>query len=167
MENDKRRRDRNTGTKYVVDTCVFNWLTDASLTENSLPNDGGFAITHVQMDEINETKDTERRARLLLMLASLNCKLLLTQTFVFDVSRYDFARWSDGELFASLKAELDSLNGNKKNNARDALIAETAIANGCTLLTADAHLKVATEKYGGKVFFFPRPPKSQQAKVGR
>ena len=144
--------------QYVLDTCVFNWLADGWLTRDSLPTDASFFITHVQMDEINETKDgnKERRARLLLMLASLDCKLVLTQSFVFDVSRYDFARWSDGELFTSLKEELDVLNGNKKNNSRDALIAETAIANGYTLLTADVHLKVATEKYGGKVVLFRR-----------
>jgi predicted nucleic acid-binding protein len=43
----------------------------------------------------------------------------------------------DGKLFKSLTSELDALNGGKKNNNRDALIAEAAIAGGYTLLTAD------------------------------
>lgn len=144
-------------TKYVVDTCIFNWLADSMINKEALPSDGGFAITHIQVDEINETKDKERRARLSLMQTSLHCELLPTQSFVFDISRFDHARLGDGKLLSSLKTELDLLNGNKGNNVRDALIAEAAIANGYTLLTADGDLKVATEKHMGKVIFFARP----------
>jgi|GEM_PF-462884 predicted nucleic acid-binding protein len=144
-------------TKYVVDTCVFNWLADSLVKKSALPSDGGFAITHIQVDEINKTKDEERRARLLLMQASLHCELLPTQTVVLDVSRIDHAKLGDGKLFTSLKAELDILNRNKNNNVRDALIAEVAIANGYTLLTADGDLRLATEKYDGKVIFFSLP----------
>jgi hypothetical protein len=144
-------------TKYVVDTCVFNWLADSLVKKNALPSDGGFAITHIQVDEINKTKDEERRARLLLMQASLHCKLLPTETLVLDVSRLDHAKLGDGKLFTSLRLELDTLNGKKKNNVRDALIAEAAIANGFTLLTADTDLKSATEKHAGKVIFYESP----------
>lgn len=142
-------------TKYVVDTCVFNWLADGQIQKEDLPSDGGFAITHIQVDEINKTSDEERRARLLLQQASLHCELLPTQSFVFDVSRFDHAMLSDGKLYTSLKAELDRLNGRKENNSRDALIAEAAIANGYTLLTADRDLKAVTESQGGTVVFFP------------
>ena len=144
-------------TKYVVDTCVFNWLADSLVKKSALPSDGGFAITHIQVDEINKTKDEERRARLLLVQASLHCELLPTQTVVLDVSRIGHAKLGDGKLFTSLKAELDILNGNRKNNVRDALIAEVAIANGYTLLTADGDLRSVTEKYAGKVIFFSPP----------
>jgi predicted nucleic acid-binding protein len=54
-------------------------------------------------------------------------------------------------------ANLDVLNGSKKINERDALIAEAAIANQCTLLTADGDLKTATEAHGGKVPFYSSP----------
>jgi hypothetical protein len=66
-------------TKYAVDTSVFNWLADGLIKWEALPSDGGFAITHIQVDEINKTKDEERRARLYLAQASLHCKLLPTQ----------------------------------------------------------------------------------------
>jgi hypothetical protein len=150
----KNRPESSVKTKYVVDTCVFNWLADSLVKTSALPSDGGFAITHIQMDEINKTKDEERRARLLLVQASLHCKLLPTQTLVLDVSRIDHAKMGDGKLFTSLRSELDIRNGKKKNNVRDALIGEVAIANGFTLLTADEDLKSATEKHGGKVIFF-------------
>lgn len=144
-------------TKYVVDTCVFNWLADGRIHKEALPSDGGFAITHIQVDEINKTKDEERRAGLLLMQTSLRCELLPTQTFVFDISRFDYAMLGDGRVFTSLKAELDRLNGNKESNIRDALIAEAAIANKYTLLTADRDLRSVTEGHGGMVIFFPKP----------
>jgi len=140
--------------KYVVDTSVFNWLANGSIKKDDLPSDGGFAITHIQMDEINKTKDDERRVQLFLLQASLNCKLLPTQSFVSDVSRTDHANGGDGKLFTILRSELDVLNRKKRNNVRDALIAEVAIANGYTLLTADEDLKSATEKHGGRVIFF-------------
>jgi hypothetical protein len=151
---DGQRVEIKNRIRYVVDTSVFNWLANSSIETSELPLDGGFAITHIQMDEINKTKDEERRARLLLVQASLHCKLLPTQTLVLDVSRIGHAKMGDGRLFNLLRSELDGLNGKKKNNARDALIAEVAIANTYTLLTADEDLKIATEKHGGKVLFF-------------
>jgi len=152
-----RPKDDRSKTKYVVDTCVFNWLADAVIKEESLPADGGFAITHVQVDEINKTKDEERRARLFLVQTHLRCELIPTDTFLFGRSRFGLAKLGEGKLFGILKQELDSLNGRKDNNDRDALIAEASIANGHTLLTADGDLKAATERHGGKVIFFSRP----------
>lgn len=141
-------------TKYLVDTCVFNWLTDSKIQKQSLPSDGGFAIIHIQLDEINRTADQERRAKLLLMQTSLRCELVPTQTFLADISRSDHARWGDGKLFQSIKADLDRLNGGKENNSRDALIAEASIANGYTLLTADKDLRSATMQHNGRVIFY-------------
>lgn len=107
------------------------------------------------MDELNKTTDEERRARLLLALAELCCELVATETFLLDESRLDLARWSSGEIYQSLKAELDARNGGKrKNNIRDALIAEVAIANGYILLTADRHLREVCEAHGGEVRFY-------------
>ena len=74
---------------------MFNSLTDSVIGINDLPSDGGYAITHIQVDEINRTKDEERRAKLSLTQASLHCKLLRTKTFAFDVSRFDHANYGD------------------------------------------------------------------------
>ena len=144
-------------TKYVVDTCIFNWLTDGLIEREALPTDGGFAITHIQVDEINKTKDEDRRARLILTQVSLHCSLMPTHTFLFDVSRLGHARLGDGKLYSSIKNSLDNLNGRKKNNNRDALIAEAAVLNGYTLLTSDVDLKKVTEQHSGNVIFFPKP----------
>jgi hypothetical protein len=139
--------------KYVVDTSVFNWLVNGRIKKENLPLDGGFAITHIQADELSATEDKERRVRLWLMQSDLHCRLIPTQSFAFGLSRWDHAKWSDGKLCQVLKNDLDALN-RKENNLRDALIAEASIANGYTLITADKNLKLATEKNGGKVLYF-------------
>lgn len=140
---------------YIVDTCVFNWLTDRKIIRDDLPSPARFVITHVQMDEINKTKDEERRARLFLTQTMLGCELVATNTFLWGISRFDLASLGSGKIYEKLKAELDALNGNKRgNNVRDALIAEVAIENDYTLLTADKDLKNVCEAHGGKVLFY-------------
>lgn len=54
-------------------------------------------------------------------------------------------------LYSSIKANLDSLNRGKANNAIDALIAEVAVKNGYTLLVADYHLSEVAKNHGCKV----------------
>jgi predicted nucleic acid-binding protein len=145
------------GIKYVIDTCIFNWLADGRIKREALPSDGGYAITHIQVDEISATSDQERRTRLWLVQSDLHCRLLPTLTFAFDISRLGHAKMGDGRLCKSIQVDLDILNGSKQNNLRDALIAEVAIANGYALITADADLRTATEKNGGLVIFFEPP----------
>ena len=65
-----------------------------------------------------------------------------------------YSKLGDGSLYSRLKADLDSLNKGKANNTQDALIAEVAIANGYTLVTADYHLAEVARKYGGTVRYF-------------
>ena len=58
-------------------------------------------------------------------------RVVPTQSAVFGVSIWDQAQYTaDDNLYDPLKAALDVLNNNKKNNVQDALIAETAIKNG-------------------------------------
>ncbi len=115
--------------KYVVDTNIVNWLIDGKIDKASLPSGGEFVATHIQIDEINRTSDDERRARLFLTLASSLSGLLQTETTVFGVSRFNFSKLGDGVIYKSIKTQLDSTNGGKNSNIRDALIAEVAIVN--------------------------------------
>ena len=139
---------------YVVDTNIFNKLVDGIINVNDLPADSPFVATHIQIDEINNTKDSERRVRLFLMFAEVRPEIVPTESFVWDVSRWDHGKWSDGVLFDKLKRDLDSLNKSKSNNTQDVLIAEVVIVNGFILLTSDRHLAQIVEKHGGKVVHF-------------
>jgi predicted nucleic acid-binding protein len=138
---------------YIVDTNIFNQLIDGSVAISDLPSDSLFFATHVQIDEINNTKDSERRAQLFFMFVELKTERVPTESFVFDISRFDLSKLSDGVLFGKLKHDLDMLNKSKSNNPQDVLIAEVAIMNGYTLITADRDLADVVEKHGGKIIY--------------
>jgi predicted nucleic acid-binding protein len=140
--------------KCVVDTNIFNKLIDGSLSTEDIPADAELVATHVQIDELNRTRDDERRARLFLRFATLVDSVIPTESTVLGVSRLNHSKLSDGGLYNRLKIDLDSLNKGKTNNTHDVLIAEVAIANGHTLLTADYHLAEVAKKHGGRVRHF-------------
>jgi len=140
--------------RCVVDTNVFNWLVDGSLSSEDLPADAEFVATHIQFDELNRTNDPERRARLSRRFKETVDAMVPTDSFVPDVSRLDYGQLSDGSRYTALKADLDALNGGKANNIQDALIAEVAIANGYTLLTADFDLAKVAKQHGCSVRYF-------------
>jgi predicted nucleic acid-binding protein len=137
-------------TTYVIDTCAFNKMVDGLFDVSSLPADSEFVISHIQIDEVNNTTDAnkERRAMLLIVMAKLRPTVVPTESMIWDTSRWDNAKFSDGVSYNALKSALDGLNKNKKNNHMDALIAEVAIKNSWTLLTADRHLAQVTENLG-------------------
>lgn len=139
---------------YVVDTSLINKLVDGSAHVDELPKDGEFIATHIQIDEINRTKDEERRAKLFLTFSKNVNDIVPTETFVLGKSRLGEGKLSDEETYKKIKNHLDSLNNGKQNNIDDALIAEVALINGFILLTADYHLyEVAQLQNIGVIFW--------------
>jgi predicted nucleic acid-binding protein len=133
--------------KYVVDTSLINKLVDGSVNLDELPQDGDLVATNVQIDEISRTKNIELR------------NLLLS---AFDkVIEYNLPTESN-ESYKAIKADLDSRNGGKANNRKDALIAEVALKNGYVLLTADWDLWRVALNHNIEVWFWASQlPKSQ------
>ncbi len=141
--------------RYIVDTCIINKLVDGLIEPEGLPSDGDFVASHIQIDELNKTKDEDRRARLFLKFAKIIDGVVPTETTLVGVSRLGESKLGDGVIYRSTKVKLDSLNGGKTNNAMDALIAEVAIKNEYTLLTADYHLSEVAKNHGCKVLYWP------------
>lgn len=137
--------------KYLLDTSAVNRLLDGQLSMEDLPEESEFFITHLQVDEINNTSDSDRRARLSLFQHTLRPKVIPTETLVFDVSRFDHAKLSNGALYRELLDSLDTRGGRRVNKIRDALIAETALKQGLCLITADESLADVAELHGGEV----------------
>ena len=103
----------------------------------------GYA-THIQRDEIDNTKNPERRASLAQVFGDVVAELPPTDSFVlgvsrldearlggervvptasavYGVSRYEQAKYSaEDNLFSALKDRLDGINRNKPNNVHDA-----------------------------------------------
>lgn len=160
----------------MFDTNVFNRIVDNTIPLQSLIGRVIAHSTHIQRDEINNTKDVERRAALAQVFADVVAassptdsfvlevsrldearlggeRVVPTSSAVWDVSRWDQANWgADDDLYSALKAELDRLNRNKPNNIHDVLIAETSIKEGYVLVTDDIDLAAVTKMYSGKCF---------------
>lgn len=142
---------------YIFDTNVFNRLADGKIQLSDI-SDGILFATHVQLDELRATEGV-RREQLLATFKQVGPTLIPTETFCWDVSGFDNARWSDGQLFNSLKACLNAkekksgrkANRKKVNSAQDALIAEVAIVQNLTLVTADIDLADAAREHGASV----------------
>ncbi|MGA3327789.1 MAG: hypothetical protein ABSF45_25295 [Terriglobia bacterium] len=139
---------------YMLDTVIFNKILDGYLPIERLPSDGRYVATHVQRDELLASKDITRRSQLLAQYEQLSPEPAMTTSFAFDVSRFDQSKWGDGVVLKILKDALDKANGGKRNNTHDALIGETSIANGFTLITCDRDLAEAVRQHGGLVVFF-------------
>jgi predicted nucleic acid-binding protein len=137
---------------YIFDTCVFNRLADEEIRLSDISADGVFYATHVQHDELLATRNDVRRDELIAAFKEIGPQLLPTETFCLDVSRLDIDKLGDGQLFNSLKVRLDARK-KKANNTQDALIAEVAIVQKLTLVTADTELADAAREHGAKVYW--------------
>ena len=114
--------------RYIVDTNVCNWLVDGRVDLSSLFSDEELAATHIQIDEINRTKDTERRAQLFLRFTKIAPAIPPKENGIWEASRWVESKWSNGERLNSIITALDNRR-RKPNNRENALIAEMAMAN--------------------------------------
>ena len=158
---------------YMFDTVVFNRILDGALDIGTFVGKARFYATHIQLDELNETSNPQRRQALLEVFDRITERKVPTESFVLGVSRLDEARLGGGNivttesavwnasawgqakwgepdgLYFAFKAELDTLKS-KRNNIEDTLIAETAIKNRFALVADDINLYTVTRKFGGK-----------------
>lgn len=132
--------------KYMFDTNIYNHILNGSIDIEKLFGKVEFLVTHIQFDELNNTKDEIRKKDLLSLFININTSEIPTESAVWDVSRFGQCKWPTSDnLYEPIKKKLDKLNNNKPNNIQDALIAETTIINNITLVTHDSDLfKVAT-----------------------
>jgi predicted nucleic acid-binding protein len=158
----------------MFDTRAFNLVLDGACPVDALKDRVVAYATHIQRDEINNTKDPERRSALLQVFKEVVSesvptdslvlgvsrigearlggeRVVPTASAVWGVSRWDQACWTANDnLYSPIKADLDKLNKSKRNNVQDALIAETSMKGGYVLVTDDTDLIEVTRRYGGK-----------------
>ena len=157
---------------YIFDTNVFNRILDGVISLQTLTGRVVAYATHIQRDEINNTKNPKRRAGLVQIFGDVVERALPTHSFVHirldearlgggrvvptasgvhGVSRYGQSKYSaQDNLYSALHDRLDSVNQNKPNNVHDALIAETSIKGRHVLVTDDKDLASVTKEYGGQ-----------------
>lgn len=133
---------------FMFDSNIFGNLLEneyQDLTPEKLRNnDGGakFWITHVQKDEISEAQWQD----LTDVLNEFSDEETETSGVVLGISKFGKANFSDGELYQNIKNEMPGKN--PMNDAKDALIATTALDNDLRLVTSDQDLQDALEELG-------------------
>lgn len=121
--------------KLIFDSNAFDDLVKGKISINDFdPNQSEIFITHIQVDELNECKDKEKRAKLFNSLMEIRPEKIPTESFVIGSSRIGSAKIGDGDLIEKLR------NGNLKHT-NDALIGETAIKQNLVLITNDKRVK--------------------------
>ncbi len=140
-------------TLYLMDTNAFNNICDAEdvdVATIARQAQGRVYVTHIQQDEVNNTRDVARRDVLRGCLQTINAEPWPTETFMIGKSRLGMARLSDGRRYHAI---LDELNNRKKkrSNEADALIGETAEARECVLVSDDQDLSEVMREVGVQV----------------
>lgn len=134
----------------MFDTVIFNRIVDGFLDVSVLIGKVDVYVTHIQRDELNATSNAKRRELLQKTFHEVSAKTVPTESAIFGVSRFDEARFgAEDGLYLKIKVVLDAKKL-KQNNIQDALIAETAIVNGFTLVTDDRHLAEIVQTHCGK-----------------
>lgn len=139
----------------MLDTNVFNHLADGKVEFSAFINRYLF-VTHVQPDELNDTKDPVRRAKLCKFLQALAPEELATRGAIWDVSKWNRARWPEGALLAKMRPVVEGLDKKAhkrkkvRNQSCDLLIAATALMESLTLVTNDLCLRAVVQKFGGR-----------------
>lgn len=161
-------------TSYMFDTNVFNRILDGVISVQTLEGRVVAYATHIQRDELSNTRNSHRRAELAQVFVDVVAgpvpteslvlgvsrlgeaklsgeRVVPTESAVYGVSKYGLAKYGgEDTLYPALKESLDRLNGQKHNNVHDALIAETSIKGGHVLVTDDIDLATVTKRYGAE-----------------
>jgi restriction endonuclease S subunit/predicted nucleic acid-binding protein len=141
---------------FMFDTTVFNAILNRHVDMGQLPRNLKYYVTHIQYDEILNTKDERRRGELLKIFEKVQKDVVPTKGCVVGVSKVDLSELfseDDANLYDKMLEKLkekDKKSGKKKppeNQARDILIALTCMKNCLTLVTNDENLKEVAQEF--------------------
>lgn len=140
---------------FMFDTNAFNRALDCGIDPQSLSRRGPLYITHVQKNELQATKNTQRQAALLAVFDAVEQEAVPTAAAVWGVSEWGGAEWGDaGGLYERMLTSLNTLNRSKENNARDVLIGLTVLKRGLVLVSDDRDLRSVVRELGGEAISF-------------
>jgi len=141
---------------YVLDTCIFNHLCDGKLSISDLPSDQYFVASSIQKIEIDNTTDSDRRDTLIKKFVEIDATMIPVESTVYGFSHFGAPDAHYGKVGKYYLEVLERLNATKtkKSNIGDALIAEIALANQHTLITADRVLFEVMENMQAAVIYF-------------
>jgi hypothetical protein len=126
-------------TRITLDTDAVNRLADTpGLLDAAVRAHARGALvfvdTHIVGDQLAETPDAERRARLLDTWSAMPKVSVPTHGAVWNLSRWDKATWGDG---ADSGVTVPTMRTEGRGGLHDALIATTAAGAADVLVTND------------------------------
>jgi predicted nucleic acid-binding protein len=140
---------------FILDTNAFNRALDSGIDSALLSRRGKLYVTHIQLNELKATKRTDRLNQLLAIFDSVEQEAIPTSAGVWKISEWGGAEWgSAGGSYENMLKRLNQINGGKKNNAQDILIAVTALKHRYTLVTDDGDLSTVLREFGGSAESF-------------
>lgn len=149
---------------FMLDTSAINRIHDGMGCEWSLR--GPLYVTDIQVQELGQTRQPERRASLLRALTSLRPTIIRPSGLAFVPEYFGFSRYCDagfslydedyprpiGRIMPYIAAALGS---RIEKQFRDALIAEATLVSELTLVTADVRLARVASSFGARVETIP------------
>ena len=151
---------------FMLDTSAINWILDGK-AHNEWPLRGRNFVTDIQLQEVLDTRNDERRGYLFNGLLALKLNVIRPSEMrqLFDQGQnFDTGErfvlgmatvWhrssfppSFGNYVSVIAAELPFNKHRPANPLRDGFIAETALLNGMTLVTADRRLAAVARFFG-------------------
>jgi len=153
----------------MLDTCVINRILDCQVG-NEWSLRGRNFVTDIQLQEVLDTSNDARRKFLTYGIAALHLNIIRPTEMpqLFDVGNY----FDTGERFMTGMGQVwyrkafplsfgnyvSAIAGNMPKNRRrpenplcDGFIAESALLNGMTLVTADRRLAEIAREFGTDV----------------
>lgn len=149
---------------FMLDTSAINRIHDWQQCPWSLR--GPLYVTDIQLQEIAQTCNPDRRASLMAAFMSLRPTVVRPTGQVFDPEFFGFSSFcDDGFTLADEDYSLSlgrvmpliaaSLGSRVEKHFPDALIAEAALTSNLTLVTADRRLAKVGRSFGAHVEEIP------------
>ena len=93
---------------FMFDTNIFNRILDGNIDSKSFTNKGNYFVTHIQKNELQNTKNINRRKLLLTTFESIPQQTMPTESTVFGVSFCGEAKLSSKDnLYEPIRKRLD------------------------------------------------------------
>lgn len=149
---------------FMLDTSAINRIHDWEQCEWSLR--GQLYVTAIQLQEIAQTRDPERRSSLLAAYRSLRLTVIRPMGLVMVPEFFGFASCYPRDLTQSdedyprpigrAMTHIAAAMGSKlEKHYRDALIAEAALNTNLTLVTADRRQARVGREFGAHIEEIP------------
>lgn len=132
---------------YLLDSNIFDYILQASIPIETIKQKGNVYITNVQLSEIKNTPDINKRNSLLDIIEKLNPNILSLESGIWLDSSY----WDDSEIWnENIGNVFIEILGSREEYA-DALIGEVAKVNKLILVTNDKRFAQRASKVGIEV----------------